>query len=374
MSTVVAPILKTIVSFDATKDKVIEFSLDRMNRIPSSMEVIIKNNETDEIVFSDTVAIGVGSKNYTILANSLINNVRYKCSIIVYDPSGVPSPESNSVRFYCIETPRFNFLNVPYQLNDSYLNVEMEYLQTGLVYDPLQSFYIEMINSKSQLFFKSDVYYIVENNIPSIEIFNIEENEGYIITAYGETLNGLAIEVSQELFVQFSRPSSFSALILNNMYDRGNIRIVSNIKGLQGDVIGEEIYIDNEKIDLSKEGNEVLFQKGFEIKSEFYLKMAIEKLQPNLWKPFLEIFQDDKHLQFYFRQSVFKCNNNESKVYVELVQDNGVLKHIIKSNYITPLEETEQLFVGIKKVDAGNGKDSEKTSYYQIAIANKGDV
>ena len=374
MSTVVAPILNTIVSFDATKDKVIEFNLDRMNRIPSSMEVIVKNNETDEIAFSDTVAIGVGSKEYTILANSLKNNVRYKCSIIIYDPSGVPSPESNSVQFYCIETPRFNFLNVPYQLNDSYLNVEMEYLQTGSVYDPLQSFYIEMINSKSQLFFKSDVYYIAENNIPSVEIFNIEEDEGYIITAYGETLNGLNIEVSQELFVQFTRPSYFSSLVLDNMFDRGNIRIVSNIKGLQGDIIGEEIYVDNEKIDLTKEGNEVLFQKGFEIKSEFYLKIIVEKLQPNLWKPFLEIFQDDKRLKFYFRQSVFKCNNNEPKVFVDMVQDNSLLKYVVKSNYIDPLQENDQLFIGIKKIDAGNSEKNKKTSYYQIVITNKGEM
>ena len=370
MSTV-APILKTIKSFDAINEHVIEFSLDRMNRVPASLLVTIKDNATDEAKFTDTVAIGIGVKEYTIPANSLENNKHYKCSIVVYDPSGVPSPESNAVLFYCIPTPRFEFLNVPYQLNDSYLNVEMSYVETGTIYDPLQSFYLEMTNSKNQVFFRSEVEYVTDNSISATEIFNIEEDEGYILTAYGETSKGLLISVSQEIFVQFSRPSSFSALILDNMYDRGNIRLISNIKGLQGQVTGEEIYIDNEKIDLSLEGNEVLFDRGFVIKNDFYLKIYVENLQPNTKKPFLEIFQNEDYLKFYWREGTYRMYNNEPKDYIEMVQEYGTeyetygkFRYIIQSNFIDPPQPTDKIFVGIKRI---NG-------YLQIKIENKGDA
>ena len=203
------------------------------------------------------------------------------------------------------------------------------------------------------------------------EIFNIEEDEGYVLTAYGETSKGLLISVSQEIFVQFSRPSSFSALILDNMYDRGNIRLISNIKGLQGQVTGEEIYIGNEKIDLSLEGNEVLFDRGFIIKNDFYLKIYVENLQPNTKKPFLEIFQNEDYLKFYWREGAYRMYNNEPKDYIEMVQEYGTeyetygkFRYIIQSNFIDPPQPTDKIFVGIKRI---NG-------YLQIKIENKGDA
>lgn len=364
MAITIAPILKTITSFDSTEQKEINFTLERMNIVPASVNVTIKNNATNEIVFTDSAAIGVGVTTYTIPANSLTNNVYYKCSITISDITGEISPESNEVSFYCITNPVFEFTNVPFLINTSSLSVQMNYREISDIYNPLVSFYVILLNSNNQERYNSGTIYVSDNTSLNVEIYNMEEDT-YTLKAVGETLYGLTVETEQALNVQFSRPSSFSALILDNMFDRGNIRITSNVKGLMGVMIGEEKYIDNEKIDLTEKGSGVLFDKGFNIKDNFYIKLWMEHIIPNTNEPFLEIFQDDGiTIKAFWRKSLFKVNNNEPKVYIELIQYNKYFNYVIKSNFITPPSLTEQVFIGIKKIN----------SYIQMKIENKGDV
>lgn len=364
MAITIAPILKTIASFDAGQQKEINFMLERMNIVPTSINITIKDNNTNEVMFTDSASIGVGVTTYIIPANALTNDKYYKCSITITDITGEISPESNEVSFYCITSPIFEFTNVPFLINSSSLNVQLGYREISDIYNPLVSFYVTLLNSNNQEMYNSGTIYVSDNSSLDVEIFNMEEDT-YTLKAVGETLYGMIVEVEQPLNVQFSRPASFSALILDNMYDRGNIRITSNVKGLMGTIIGEEKYIDNEKIDLTTEGTEVLFDKGFNIKDNFYIKLWMEHIIPNTNSPFLEISQKDGiEIKLFWRKSLFKTNNNEPKAYIELIQYNKHFNYVVKSNYIVPPSLTDKVFIGIKKIN----------NYIQMKIENKGDA
>ena len=127
MTITISPTLFTINSFDATQNKIIYFSMEGINAVPSQVVVTIKDNLTNEEVYKNTTTISLGNLSHTIVANSLSNNLYYTCFINIIDKDGNISPNSNSVSFYCIQTPIFRFTNIVPIINTSEFTVNLDF-------------------------------------------------------------------------------------------------------------------------------------------------------------------------------------------------------------------------------------------------------
>lgn len=272
MPITVAPILKTINNFDATKNNTIYFSINGMNVVPKQVKVIISDNNTNEILYNNTTSISLSNLSHTIVGGTLQNNKYYNCYITIIDKDGLISPQSNTVPFYCISTPIFEFLNVPSVINQSNFDPTLRYEQTGTIYDPLVSFNIKLFNSQNSLVYDSNIIYVTNNDLLQVKLSNLEE-DNYKIIATGETLNYIQLKIEQEFSIYFQAPTGFSSMYLDNLYDQGQIRLTSNIIGLVGIIHGEEIYVNNSMLDLSNPDSYLEFNKGFLIKDDFYFKI-----------------------------------------------------------------------------------------------------
>jgi hypothetical protein len=166
----------------------------------------------------------------------------------------------------------FEFVSIPSIINNSSLTAVINYEQTGAISDPLTSFIIKVYNSQNSLVYNSNVVYVSSSSNLQVTIDNLEE-DNYLIIAEGETKNGFSISTQQNFSVSYNTPNLYSSMYLDNLYDKGQIRITSNIIGLQGEVNGEEIYIDDTMIDLRNEDTYLTFEKGFLVQSNFYFKL-----------------------------------------------------------------------------------------------------
>lgn len=272
MPITVAPILRTIGNFDANKDKKITFTINGMNIIPRLVRVIISDNNTNESLYDNTSEITITNLTHTIPAGSLVNNKYYNCYITITDNNNLISPQSNTVPFYCITTPTFEFLNIPNIITQSNIDPTLKYEQNGSIYDPLMSFNIKLYNSQNNLVYDSNTIYVTETTQLQVSLKDLEE-DSYKIIAQGETLNNLQLQTIQEFSVYYDSPVGFQSMYLDNLYEQGQIRLTSNIIGLIGTMHGEEIYIDNSMLDLRDENSYLEFNKGFLIRDNLYFKI-----------------------------------------------------------------------------------------------------
>ena len=351
MAITISPTLFTINSFDAAQNKIIYFSMEGINAVPSQVVVTIKDNLTNEEVYKNTTTISLGNLSHTIVANSLSNNLYYTCFINIIDKDGNISPNSNSVSFYCIQTPIFRFTNIVPIINTSEFTVNLEYEQLSSVYDPLISYNIILYNSQNIKVFETNTVYVNNINNISVKIENIEE-DNYRIIAQGETLNKLIISTEETFSVSYNAPTSYSSMFLENLFDKGQIKLTSNIVALEGTLVGDYEYIDDKMLDLSKDNTYVLFDRGFVIKDDFYLKIWMKNINANSKKYFLQLFQNNTTIECYWRYSSFKETDNQPKYFIELIVNQNNLKYTIHSNYLDNIDDVNDvIFIGIKKIN-----------------------
>lgn len=350
MPITIAPNLKTINAFDAEQDKIISFTINGMNIIPKQVQVIILDNNTGEKVYDNTTSISLTNLTHTITKNSLENDKYYVCQIKIISDTNLVSPLSNSVPFYCLYTPIFEFLNVPSVISQSNIDPIIQYSQMGNIYNPLTSFVVKLINSNNQEIYNSNIIYVSENTELQVSISNLEEGN-YKLIANGETLNKLSLEIIQEFSVYFNSPSGFSSLFIDNLYDQGQIRITSNIITLIGEVNGEEIYINNSMLDLRNPEYYLEFNKGFLIKDNLYFKIWMKDISLNTKKYFMKMkAADGSTIELYWRKGKFRETNNEDKIFVELRCKTKSLIYTIHSDeYLNVLPENEIYFIAFKK-------------------------
>ena len=91
--------------FDSTKDY--EITLSWMGNRAHANRIIIRDNETNNVVFDDMVSSF--ALKHIIPAHTLKNNQKYTIQAQVYDVENVPSALSNKVLFYTFATPEFYF-------------------------------------------------------------------------------------------------------------------------------------------------------------------------------------------------------------------------------------------------------------------------
>lgn len=352
------PILSSISAFDATSDKIIIFDVQSGQQVIGNTLTII-NQTTGSTVYTNTVETFQYSN--TIPANTLVNGESYQATIQTMGVNNVVSPVSDPVQFKCFTTPVVYIEDISsgYIIRSSNYNFVGSYTQAQG--ELLQSFEFNLYNANGVLISTSGVRYSEDINYT---FYGLEDNTAYYIELVTNTVNGMITSTERILInVDYEQPSFFTINQLENLCDTGQIQISSNIRVIIGKSNpSPPIYIDDKEVDLRKDGSYVLFDEGFDINSNFTLKLIGRDFNSN--SQILKM--TGNNITILLNWMVDSITSDEPKYFMELYCYNDVanFKYYIKSNSISEPTENEDIFVWLQRADG----------LYDLIIENKGEL
>ena len=229
-------------AFDATEAQIFYFTSVGGDQVVKNRLTIVNNN-TSQVVYQSTVTSY--SFNHLVPAHTLINGQYYYYYFNTYNVDNVMSANSNSVQFYCYNSPVLTFTNMPsdnviqaasYNFAVSYTQIEGEYVN-------YVNFYLYNA-SGTQIGASSEMY--GELAVPQAfdYTFNgFENGNSYSIEVKGVTVNGTQVTTGKIDFIaKYYNPSLFTLLNLENKCDLGCVRLTSNVIVANGNTYGEPIY------------------------------------------------------------------------------------------------------------------------------------
>ena len=340
--------------FDASIGTIINFTWNG-NQI-HQVKCTIKNNETGEIVYMDTISSM--KQQYNIPANSgLINGTYYVAYITVFDVDGNESSiQDIGTPFYCFTTPEFS-LSIrendivkasAYQVSITYSHSENEILDSYEII--LYSYGKTQLQSSGTIYNTDNLTYTISS---------LENANQYYIRAIGTTLHGMALDTGYILFsVSYIQAQLFSTLELNNRAKIGAIEYKSNIISTEATSEKEVEYIDGTKADLRD--NSITFDVGFEVSGDFTKIFKFEK--PNINEVIVSFTGEGIIGNIYYREGEYS-DSNGFKAYFELVVDTYGTKYVRMSNYVNIPDDSQQFSLLVNKI--GNYYD------LKVVLVNK---
>lgn len=350
------PILNPIPAFDATKEQIITFNVYSGDQVFGNT-ITIKNNQTGEIVYTDTLASF--QYNNTIPANTLTNGLYYNITVATLDSSQqVQSPVSYPVAFYCYTNPTLTITNITegetiqsssFIFKGLYNQLEGELLNSWqyILYD-----FNKDIITKTPLSYDDNIVYPIQG---------LDNNTQYYIELTGITVNKTQITSGILGFsVQYIRPPNFSIVELTNDYENGYIQINSNIVAIDGTSNPDPVtYIENKEVDLTEDGSWVNWDSGFNIANDFTIRIWGRNYTLNSNLLTASSSQDTTNNPYKFTLDYMESTDN--KVYMQLKAWSGLnMPYIITSNEIEKPTEKQQIFTWIRK----------KNNLYDLVIEN----
>lgn len=342
------PILNQVPAWDATKGYTFTFNVVGGTQVAGSV-LTIRDNETNVVVYEHTES----SYNFsnTIPANVLENGTNYNASLITLDINLNQSVESNVIQFYCYDTPVINGLNIPSGdiIPSSEFPFEATYSQSQG--EMLNTYRFTLYNVSQVEIATSGTMYAT-NITPSYQgdtiliplaytFTGLLDNNTYYLKIDGLTANGMVATTDMVQFVvRYSVPSAFAQLTAVNNCNEGYIRIESNVVLIDGTAFPEPIYIDNQKIDLTRDGSYVVFDKGYEVPSNFTTQLWFANPKDN--DTLLEMGDiNGNGMKLY----TIDDQEDNTKFYCVLVVDD---KYIIRSE---PILKDLDYCVTIRRID-----------------------
>ena len=333
------PILYNILAFDGINEQTFQF-LWNGNQAFGNV-CVIKKNATEELVYQSTET--TMQLKHTVPTHTLKNGTLYNVRVAVLDIDNNISSYSDPVLFYCFTTPSFTFDNIEenqiiknasYQINMSYSQIENE---------PLQSWEISLYDTSRSQIQTSGVNYTSDI---SYTLTNLEDNESYYLKATCMTLNGMEVETEYIPFsVNYKQPSVYSILTLENVADKGYIKLQSNIRAVEARTEKDAEYIDGEYINLKD--NSVIIDRDFSLDNDFLINLVGYNFTPN--SLIMELSDGVNKIALYFRKGTYDINDNVEKAFIELNVPVGFTSYICYSNYIDVPNETTISSVWIKR-------------------------
>lgn len=300
----VKPIAQGISAFDATKEQTFSFTSNGGSQVVAN-QITIRLQDDNSIVYQNKV------ESYrfeqTVPSNTLQNDNYYNFYFTTYDAEGNASEPSNVIQFYCFSAPTLTLTNLP--LNNL---VEASNYTFGVTYNQSQGellnylkFY--MYDNSDNVVSESDFYYGTSQMPISFQhTFNgLENNTTYKVEVISTSVNGIITSSGKYTFVvRYYYPQMYSLLDLENVCDKGYVKIESNIILTDGEVASDfypprylnsldvddpSIYIQWEipfeynmenyqpiskwtsptMLDIHERGNYVRWTEGYSIKSNF---------------------------------------------------------------------------------------------------------
>lgn len=353
-----APLIQTVIPFDATQDYVLSFSY--LGFQVRKNKVIIRDNTTNLIVYEQKIISTL--LKHTVPAKRLTNGMTYNIQVQVYDIDDKGSPLSNMIVFSCAATPLFVFNNLSSDdvIKESYINLQIKYNQ--LNGELLNTYVVQLYNFSKQLIYTSDTK---NSNELSTMISGLEHNSQYYMRAIGETVNHILLDTGYIPFLcNYLKPATFSYLELSNKNREASVAITSNIISIEGYSNSEPIYIDGKMLDLSADGKNVIFDEAFNIRDNF--TRHIQGRNFNNGKVFYtakDKFSSDEIRLSWWTYLDYKTKTpKESTVRLEVDGKLGV--YTLYSDRITPPIKTDMIHIWLRHI---NGS-------YELKIKNKGGI
>lgn len=338
------PTLLTTTSFDATQPWTLSFSVQSGGSQVTSNQLTIRDQTTNDIVYQETQT--TFKYEHTIPANTLNNGGYYNASVIIYDAQGNHSLPSLSIQFRCYSTPIIEFTNIP---NNNVINnasFEFSFTYSQSEGENLNSYIINLYDSSQLLISTSAIIYVQNGSSPfsgSYLFSGFENNTVYYIEIVGTTVNGTVIGTNKiSITINYTRPDLFTLMELNNNCDEGYISITSNLVIINSiNNPDPPIYINDEEIDLTGDGDYVEWNQGYSINNDFIGQAWFRNPNNNsIITQFSNI--SGQKITVYYMTGYENVESPDLQSYIQVyVTSIEGMEYYIFSNYIDILPDTE---------------------------------
>lgn len=349
-------VIHKISPFDALIETSIKFSWNG-NQVFKN-RCIIKENETNSVVYDNTVDSFKLEHVIDLSKATLENGKRYNAFITVFDKDGIESDiQSLGESFLCLKTPIFCFSDIidGQSISSSSYEFHLTYSQENN--ELLDSWSISVYTKNHTLLSTSGIKYNTSDLKYVISGFS-NKNE-YIIRAIGQTVNGFTMDTGDiSISVDYTTNNIFSILEPTNLREIGAIQIKSNVVSSEGHLKHSPgTYINNEYLDLRN--NTLTYKEGFLFDDNFSLVLYFYGAKPN--EEVLKLFDDSKDFSAIVTYRITKNkddtqNNSEDKTltmlsYFELTIVSYGYTSVYYSNKISLLSELDKIGLCIVRKD-----------------------
>ena len=346
------PTLLAQVAFDATQQQIFSFVVTGTSSQVVANQLTIRDNNTNDIVYQENQE--TFKYEHIVNANELTNGTYYNAVVAVLDALGNQSQNSIPIQFWCYTTPTIQFTNIPSSgiISNSSFNFQFTYEQNEN--EPINSYVINLFNSSQVQISTSGVQYADTGTPPyngSYTFTGFENNTVYYVQLTATTLEGTIISTGlQQFTVQYDRPDLFTLVQLVNNCEEGYITLTSNVILIEGTSnLDPPTYINNQEVDLTENGSWVQWNDGFSIPGDMLARAWFRS--PNPYTTIAQ-FSNTSGQQFTLN-FMLGYENVEAETmgaYMELyVQSLTGFEYYVFSNYIAPLEDTEQYVIYLTK-------------------------
>lgn len=338
----VKPIAQSISAFDATKSQTFSFASSGGSQVVAN-RITIRLQTDNSIVYQNKV------ESYrfeqTVPAGTLTNDNYYNFYFNTYDSDGNESEDSNVIQFYCYNTPTLTLTNLP--LNDL---VESTSYTFGATYNQAQG---ELLNylkfylydERNNLINESE-FYTGGNTVPisfKHTFYGLENNVNYKVNVSAVTINGTVVITDYYSFnVRYYYPELYSLLSLENLCEKGCVRIESNIVIADGEV--SESYEPPQFVKYLDPSDLTDYVKW----QELFTYDMLNKQPISVWiaPTMLDLIQKDNYVQWTqgytirsnFTFTLFMKTSHFGKFATIGTEDNGFTIELIRE---IPYGETE---------------------------------
>lgn len=274
------PILSPVTSWDVTKGYTFEFDVVGGDQVTGNT-LTIRNNETNEVVFTQLVTSFAYKNIVSPNASGLQNGVYYNAYIETINVNGEISAKSNIIQFYCYATPNVSITNITDggRVYTSSPVVQATYSQASG--ELLKSYEFNLYSDSGRLVDSSGIIYASTDSVSidvSYKFVGLSDGATYAVQVIFSTINGTIVSTSLVNFtVFFEIPQNYADLTVVNNCAGGYITIGSNVSLIEGhtNLVEPIEYIDGTKVNL-KGGKYVRWENGYNIANNATWKIWFE--------------------------------------------------------------------------------------------------
>ena len=257
------PIIQRITPFDANYDY--EISISWTGNRAHANRIIIRDNESNEVVFNDLVS--TYALKHTIPAHTLTNGKKWVIEAQVYDEENTPSSLSEKVLFSTFTTPDFYFDNIPDggKLSNSSFSASIHYFSPE--WENISSYNFYLYDSSKRVLLESNILNDDENINYTYK--GLDNNTVYYIRCAGITVNGIFLDTGYvEISVWYENPNTYARIYATPLPSQGCVQVASNLIIIDYNGDDKFEYVDG-MIDLRDKT--LYYDEGILIKNDFTL-------------------------------------------------------------------------------------------------------
>lgn len=266
------PIIMRIRPFDASKDY--EVNLSWMGNRAHANRIIICDNDTNNVVFDDTVSSY--ALKHTIPAHTLSNGKKYTIQAQTYDVENTPSVLSDKVLFYTFATPDFYFEDLttnPVIANSSFTAAVRYYSED---WEDISKYIFYLYDASRKQLLESPE--MTDDQDISYTYKGLDNNTVYYVRCVGVTVNGMELDTGYvEITVKYENLNTYARIYATPIPSQGCIQVATNLIVIQYNGTDSFEYIDG-MIDLRDKT--LYYDEGFLIEDDFTLLIR----GMNLWQ------------------------------------------------------------------------------------------